>query len=56
MKIFNMPLKFIKETRNFKYYKAVGYGRGYDYREDNQLNVETKKAGKWIKVDGRIER
>ena len=56
MKIFGMPLTFIKETKNFKYYKTVGYGRnGYDYREDNQCNVETKKAGKWIKVDGKIE-
>lgn len=57
MKIFDMPLTFIKETRSFKYYKAVGYGKnGYDYREDNQFNVETKKGSKWIKVDGKIER
>lgn len=56
MKIFDMSLTLIKETKNFKYYKAVGYGKnGYDYREDNQSNVETKKSGKWIKVNGKIE-
>lgn len=56
MKIFDMPLTLVKETRNFKYYKAIGYGKnGYDYREDNQSNVETKKAGKWVKVNGKIE-
>ncbi|MBD5511777.1 MAG: hypothetical protein HDR08_11085 [Lachnospiraceae bacterium] len=56
MKISGMPLTFIKETKNFKYYKAIGYGKGYDYREDNQCNVETKKPGKWIKVDGKKEK
>lgn len=57
MKIFSMPLTLIKETKNFKYYRAIGYGKnGYEYREDNDFNVETKKSGKWVRVDGKIEK
>lgn len=56
MKIFDMQLTLIKETRCFKYYKAIGYGKnGYDYRENKDGTVETKKGGKWVSIDGKIE-
>lgn len=51
-----MQLTLIKETRCYKYYKAFGYGKNrYDYRENKDGVVETKKSGKWISIDGKIE-